>query len=60
MQVKTYRFGTIAMLFILAGIFAFALAFVTLELPVMLGNWLSGYFPDIQPVIEPERVAEFL
>ncbi len=60
MQEKAYRFGTIAVLFILAGVFTFALAYATMELPVILGKWLSGYFPDIHPVIEPERVAEFL
>jgi protein-S-isoprenylcysteine O-methyltransferase Ste14 len=45
---------------LLAVVFTVALAFATLQLPVILGNWLSNYFPDIHPVIEPERMAEFM
>jgi protein-S-isoprenylcysteine O-methyltransferase Ste14 len=45
---------------VLAVVFTVALTFATLQLPVILGNWLSQYFPDIHPVIEPERVAEFM
>lgn len=44
----------------LAVVFTLALTFATLQLPVILGNWLSNDFPDIHPVIEPERVAEFM
>ncbi len=41
-------------------VFTFALTFATLELPVILGRWLAGYFPDIHPYIEPDRIAQFM
>jgi len=54
------RVAPLAVISLLAVIFTVALAFATLQLPVILGNWLSNYFPDIHPVIEPERIAEFM
>jgi protein-S-isoprenylcysteine O-methyltransferase Ste14 len=54
------RVGLLAGISLLAVVFTVALTFATLQLPVILGNWLSNYFPDIHPVIEPERVVEFL
>ncbi len=54
------RTGLLGVISLLAVVFTVALAFATLQLPVILGNWLSRYFPDIHPVIEPERVAEFM
>lgn len=54
------RVGLLAGISLLAVIFTVALTFATLELPRMLGNWLADYFPDIHPIIEPERVAEFM
>jgi len=54
------RVGLLAGISLLAVVFTAALTFATLQLPVILGNWLSSYFPDIHPVIEPERVAEFM
>lgn len=54
------RIGLLAVISLLAVVFTVALAFATLQLPVILGNWLSNYFPDIHPVIEPERIAEFM
>jgi protein-S-isoprenylcysteine O-methyltransferase Ste14 len=54
------RVGLLAGISVLAVVFTVALTFATLQLPVILGNWLSNYFPDIHPVIEPERVAEFM
>lgn len=54
------RIGLLAVISLLAVVFTVALAFATLQLPVILGNWLSSYFPDIHPVIEPERIAEFM
>jgi protein-S-isoprenylcysteine O-methyltransferase Ste14 len=54
------RVGLLAGISLLAVVFTVALTFATLQLPVILGNWLSNYFPDIHPVIEPERVAEFM
>jgi protein-S-isoprenylcysteine O-methyltransferase Ste14 len=60
MSSKNSKYVILVLVFILAIVFTFALAYTTLELPVVLGNWLSSYFPDIHPVIEPERVAEFV
>ena len=54
------RIGLLVVISLLAVVFTVALAFATLQLPVILGNWLSNYFPDIHPVIEPERIAEFM
>jgi len=54
------RTGILASISLLAVVFTVALTFATLQLPVMLGNWLSRYFPDIHPIIEPEQVAEFM
>lgn len=54
------RPGLLAGISVLAVVFTIALTFATLRLPVILGNWLSNYFPDIHPIIEPERVAEFM
>jgi protein-S-isoprenylcysteine O-methyltransferase Ste14 len=60
MELTRSRTGLLAGISLLAVVFTIALTFATLQLPVMLGNWLSNYFPDIHPVIEPERVAEFM
>jgi len=60
MELTRSRTGLLAGVAVLAVIFTIALTFATLQLPVILGNWLSHYFPDIHPVIEPERVAEFM
>ena len=54
------RTGLLAGISLLTVVFTIALTFATLRLPVILGNWLSSYFPDIHPVIEPERIAEFM
>ena len=54
------RVGLLAGISVLAVVFTVALTFATLQLPRTLGNWLSSYFPDIHPIIEPERVAEFM
>jgi hypothetical protein len=59
-NVRRSRTGLLAGICVLAVVFTIALTFATLQLPVILGNWLSNYFPDIHPVIEPERVAEFM
>jgi len=60
MDLTRSRMGLLAGISLLAVVFTVALTFATLQLPVILGNWLSNYFPDIHPVIEPERVAEFM
>jgi len=60
MELTRSRTGLLAGISALALVFAVALTFATLQLPVILGNWLSDYFPDIHPIIEPERVAEFM
>jgi protein-S-isoprenylcysteine O-methyltransferase Ste14 len=60
MELTHSRTGLLAGISLLAVVFTAALTFATLQLPVILGNWLSHYFPDIHPVIEPERVAEFM
>jgi protein-S-isoprenylcysteine O-methyltransferase Ste14 len=52
--------GLLAGISLLAVIFTVALTFATLQLPLILGRWLSNYFPDIHPIIEPERVAQFM
>ena len=57
MELARSRTGLLAGISVLAVVFTVALTFATLQLPVILGNWLSRYFPDIHPVIEPERVA---
>ena len=54
------RIGRLAGISALAVIFTIALTFATLELLAMLGNWLSNCFPDIHPVIKPERVVGFM
>jgi len=54
------RVGLLAGISLLAVVFTVALTFATLQLPRILGSWLSTYFPDIHPIIEPERVAEFM
>jgi protein-S-isoprenylcysteine O-methyltransferase Ste14 len=54
------RRGLLAGISLLAVVFTVALTFATLQLPIILGNWLSNHFPDIHPVIEPERIAEFM
>jgi len=54
------RVGLLAGISLLAVVFTVALTFATLQLPRILGNWLSHYFPDIHPIIEPERIAEFM
>ena len=60
MELTRSRTGLLAGISVLAVVFTVALTFTTLQLPVILGNWLSKYFPDIHPVIEPDRVAEFM
>jgi len=54
------RIGLLAGISLLAVVFTVALTFATLQLPLILGKWLSNYLPDIHPIIEPERVAEFM
>jgi protein-S-isoprenylcysteine O-methyltransferase Ste14 len=60
MNLKRSRMGLLTGISLLAVVFTVALTFATLQLPVILGNWLASYFPDIHPIIEPERVAEFM
>jgi protein-S-isoprenylcysteine O-methyltransferase Ste14 len=60
MEFTRSRTGLLAGVSVLAVVFTIALTFATLQLPVVLGNWLSSHFPDIHPVIEPEKVAEFM
>lgn len=45
---------------LLAVVFTMALTFATLELPRLLSHLFSNYFPDIHPIVEPERIAEFM
>jgi protein-S-isoprenylcysteine O-methyltransferase Ste14 len=54
------RIGLLAGISLLAVVFTVALTFATLQLPLILGHWLSNYFPDIHPIMEPERVAQFM
>jgi len=60
MGITRSRFSILAGLSFLAVVFSIALTFATLELPILIGNWLSGYFPDIHPAIEPDRIEEFM
>ena len=60
MSISRSKIGLLAGISVLAVVFTIALTFATLQLPVILGNWLSKYFPDIHPVIEPDRIAEFM
>ena len=60
MDLTRSRMGLLAVISLLAVVFTAALTFATLQLPVILGSWLSSRFPDIHPVIEPERIAEFM
>ena len=60
MSTRRSRIGLLAGISVLAVVFTIALTFATLQLPVILGNWLSNHFPDIHPVIKPEQVAEFM
>jgi protein-S-isoprenylcysteine O-methyltransferase Ste14 len=54
------RAGLLAGISLLAVVFTVALTFATLQLPRILGSWLANYFPDIHPIVEPDRVAEFM
>jgi protein-S-isoprenylcysteine O-methyltransferase Ste14 len=54
------RIGLLAGISLLAVVFTVALTFATLQLPLILGHWLSNYFPDIHPIMEPERIAQFM
>ncbi|MFC1874953.1 methyltransferase family protein [Chloroflexota bacterium] len=60
MCLKDSKLSLLALLTFLAVVFTGALTFATLELPILLGNWLADYFPEINPVGEPERMAEFM
>jgi protein-S-isoprenylcysteine O-methyltransferase Ste14 len=60
MGITRSRVGLLAGISVLAVVFTVALTFATLQLPVIIGNWLSKYFPDIHPVIDPDKVAEFM
>ena len=60
MNIINSKFRLLANLSLLAIIFTVALTFATLELPILLGKWLSSFFPDIHPLIEPERIEEFM
>jgi protein-S-isoprenylcysteine O-methyltransferase Ste14 len=60
MELTRPRIRPLAGISLLAVVFTAALTFSTLQLLVILGNWLSNYFPDIHPVIELERIAEFM
>ena len=60
MDLTRSRMGLLAVISLLAVVFTAALTFATLQLPVILGSWLSRRFPDIHPVIEPERITEFM
>jgi protein-S-isoprenylcysteine O-methyltransferase Ste14 len=50
------KVGLLTGISLLAIVFTVALTFATLQLPVILGNWLSNYFPDVWP----EGGAEFM
>jgi len=60
MSLTHSRRGLLTGISLLAVVFTVALTFATLQLPVILGNWLSNYFPDIHPVMDPEKVAGFM
>ncbi|MGB5926190.1 MAG: DUF1295 domain-containing protein [Dehalococcoidia bacterium] len=60
LSIRRSRIGLLAGISLLAVVFTVALTFATLQLPRILGSWLSSYFPDIHPMVEPERVAEFM
>lgn len=60
MNILSGKHGTLALVTLAAVVFTLALTFATLELPLRLGSWLAGYFPDINPAIEPDRVEEFV
>jgi len=60
MSIKDSKLPLLALLTFLAVVFTGALTFATLELPTLLGNWLANYFPEINPIGEPERMAEFM
>jgi hypothetical protein len=54
------RVGLLGAISLLAVVFTVALTFATLQLPRIVGSWLSSYFPDIHPIVEPERIAQFM
>jgi protein-S-isoprenylcysteine O-methyltransferase Ste14 len=60
LSIRRSRAGLLAGISLLAVVFTVALTFATLQLPRILGNWLANYFPDIHPIVEPDRVAEFM
>ena len=60
MSIKDSNLSLLALLTFLSVVFTGALTFATLELPTLIGNWLANYFPEIDPVGESERMAEFM
>lgn len=47
-------------LVILAIVFTLLFMFLTLEIPLIINNYLLTIFPDINPVIQPHEVAAFI
>ncbi|TKJ23027.1 MAG: hypothetical protein CEE43_04740 [Promethearchaeota archaeon Loki_b32] len=47
-------------LIILAFIFTVVLLFLSLEIPIILNTYLEPIFPDIHPVIEADKVTDFI
>ena len=60
MSIKDSKLGPLILLTFLAVVFTGALTFATWELPRLLSKWLSNYLPDVDPIIDPERVVDFM
>ena len=60
MGIKDSKLSLLVLLTFLSVVFTGALTFATLELPTLIGNWLANYFPEINPVGDPERMVEFM
>ena len=54
------QIGPLAGTSVVALVFVIALTLATLQLPVILGNWLSRYCSGIHPITEPQKVAELM
>ncbi|MFX1395672.1 MAG: DUF1295 domain-containing protein [Promethearchaeota archaeon] len=55
-QKKKNSFQLIA----LAIIFTLSLFYLSIEIPRVINEYLLGFYPDIHPVLEPERVESFI
>ena len=54
------KHAKLLLLGVLAGVFAIALTFATIEIPGILRRMIPAFFPDFNPAIEFDRIEELL